>query len=398
MEIDKDSQKIKAALSRGVVEVLPSREGLAQLMRKRRLRLYLGIDPTSPQIHLGHALPLRKLREFQELGHETILLIGTFTAQVGDPSGRDKARKPLPLTQIKKNLATYKKQAAKILDLNKTRIDYNHKWLGRLKFGELVELASHFTVSRLLERDMFQRRLKKGDEVWASELLYPLMQGYDSVALNVDLEVGSTDQTFNMLVGRKLQKLYNKKEKFVLTTPMLVGLDGRKMSKSYGNAVNLTDSPKEMFGKIMSLKDELIGPYFELCTGLLSREVEAIRRDLEQRKVNPREVKARLAREIVKAYHGPQKAQKAEQEFDKIFREKRPPSKIRKVALKEKALDPLSLLIKTKLVSSKTQGKRLVLQGGVRLGGKILTDWRREVELKKGQVLQVGKRRFVRIS
>lgn len=390
-------QKIEEVLTRGVEKILPSKRGLANLMKKRKIRLYLGIDPTSPELHLGHAIPLRKLREFQQLGHEVILLFGTFTAQIGDPSERDEKRKPLTLAQIKKNMATYKKQASKILNLSKVKIKYNVDWLAKLTFSDLIKLASHFTVSRLLERDMFQRRLQKDGEVWVSEFLYPLMQGYDSVVLDVDLEIGSTDQLFNMLVGRKLQRIYNKKEKFVLTTPMLIGLDGRKMSKTYGNTVNITDPPNEMYGKIMSLKDELILQYFRLCTGIPEKEIKEIEGNLKFGKINPKEAKARLAQEIVGLYYSKKAAQRARQEFERIFKEKKLPSEIPEVKIQTKTVDILDLLTRTKLAPSKSEAKRLILQGGVKINQVVQKDWKKTVEIKKGMIVQVGKRKFVKL-
>lgn len=398
MKIDINQKKIDEVLTKGVEEILPSKEGLANLMRKRKIRVYLGIDPTDPNLHLGHAIPLRKLKEFQELGHEVILLFGTFTAQIGDPSGRDRKRKPLTLSQIKGNMATYKKQASKILNLSKIKIKYNDKWLSKLTFKNLLEITSHFTISRLLERDMFQRRLKKGGEVWVNEFLYPLMQGYDSVAMDVDLEIGSTDQTFNMLVGRKLQRIYNKKEKFVLTTPMLLGLDARKMSKTYQNTVNIIDLPNEMYGKLMSLKDDLIIQYFKLCTGLPLAEIKKIEKDLRLRKINPRDAKAKLAREITSLYWGKKAALETEREFNKIFQEKKTPSKIPIFIISQKFYPLLDLLVHLNLVKSKSEAKRLVLQGGLRINGKTERDWRKKIQIKDGMVIQVGKRKFVKIA
>jgi len=392
-----DSKKIEDVLTKGVGQILPTKKGLAELMKKQRIKLYLGIDPTSPNIHIGHAIPLRKLRDFQELGHEVILLFGTFTAQIGDPSGRDKKRKPLTLKQIKKNIATYKKQALKILDASKTKIKQNHNWLEKLKFNDLVKMGSNFTVSRLLERDMFQNRLKRREEVWLSELLYPLMQGYDSVAMNVDLEIGGTDQVFNMLVGRKLQKIYNNKKKFVLTTPMLIGLDGREMSKTYGNFISLTDEPNNMFGKIMSLKDELMIHYFELCTSLDFSEIKKMEKKLKDKKINPRDAKVKLAKEVVGIYHGKKAAEKAEQEFDRVFKEKKLPSKIKEVNINKKEINILELLLKTKLVLSKSEAKRLVEQNAVKIDGVTRQNWKEVVKIKKGIVVKVGKRRFAKI-
>lgn len=395
--MSKIDTKIEQVLTKGVEKILPNKKGLVRLMKKRKIRLYLGIDPTSSELHLGHAIPLRKLRKFQELSHEVILLFGTFTAQIGDPSERDEKRKPLTLTQIKKNMATYKKQAAKILDLSKIKIQYNADWLAKLTFEDLIGLASHFTVPQLLERDMFQRRLKKSGEVWVNEFLYPLMQGYDSVAMDVDLEVGSNDQLFNMLVGRKLQRIYNKKEKFVLTTPMLVGLDGRKMSKTFGNTVNITDPANEMYGKLMSLKDDLILQYLRLCTEVPEKEIKEIEKDLKFGKINPREAKARLAQEIVRIYHSKKAAKEAKQEFKRIFKEKKLPSKIPGVKIQKKKIDILDLLARTKLAPSKSEAKRLILQGGVKINQVVQNDWKKTVEIKKGMIVQVGKRKFVKL-
>jgi len=390
-------QKIDEILTKGAEQVLPSKRELKKLMKKRKIRLYLGIDPTSPDLHLGHAVPLRKLKEFQELGHEVILLFGTFTAQIGDPSGRDEKRKPLSPEQIKNNMATYKKQASKILDFSKVKIKRNADWLAKLTFKDLDKLASYFTVSRLLERDMFQRRFKKGEEVWANEFLYPLMQGYDSVAMDVDLEIGSNDQLFNMLVGRRLQRIYNKKEKFVLTTPMLVGLDGRAMSKTYGNTVNIMDPPKEMFGKLMSLKDELIIQYFRLCTELSKLEIEEIAKDLRLRRINPRDAKAKLAREIVTLHRGTSKAKTAEVEFNRVFRDKKRPHSIPRFRIKKGKIPLIELLTETQLAKSKSEAKRLILQQGVKIDGVLQKDWQKVVEVQKGMIIQVGRRKFLQL-
>ena len=393
----KDSKKIEEVLTKGVEEILPNKEQLKNLMMKRKIRLYLGIDPTSPQLHLGHAIALRKLKDFQDLGHEVILLFGTFTARIGDPSGRDKKRKPLTPSQIEKNMKTYKDQSSKILDFSRVKIKGNADWLEKLNFNDLVKISSQFTISRLLERDMFQERIRAGGEVWLNELMYPLMQGYDSVAMDVDLEIGSSDQLFNALVGRKLQKIFRNKEKFILITPMLLGLDGRKMSKTYGNTVNLTDPPAEMYGKLMSLKDELILLYFQLCTNLPLKEIKEIERKLSKKEINPIEAKSRLAKEIVTIYHGGKKAEEAEKEFNRVFRERKLPLKIPVVQIKEKKLNILELLTKTKLISSKSEAKRLILQKAVKINGVLKENWQEIIEIKKEMVIKVGKRRFKKI-
>lgn len=393
---------INKVLTRGVEGILPSKKGLADLMRKKKIRLYLGIDPTSPDIHLGHTIPLRKLREFQDLGHEVILLIGTFTAQTGDPSGRTEKRRSLALSQIKKNMATYRKQVSKILDFKKAKVKYNGDWLAKLTFEDLVQLASHFTVPQLLERDMFQERIKEGKEIWISEFLYPLMQGYDSVAMNVDLEVGGTDQTFSMLIGRKLQKIYNKKEKFVLTTSMLPGFDGRKMSKTYGNTVNLTDSPHDMFGKLMSLKDELIMEYFELCTDVPMEEIESLIRGVKK---DPMGAKKQLAYEITKMYHGEKKATAAQEEFERVIQKKKLPRKIPEcdypVYLISK-YGSLPTVLEITKVAEPTMGTsaitRIIEQGGVEIDGRKITDPKEKVRWDKDRVVKVGKRGYRKIK
>lgn len=369
----------------GVTEALPSKEALISLMEKRRIRIYFGVDPTSPNLHLGHAVALRKLRQFQDLGHEVVLLFGTFTAQIGDPSGKDKMRQPLTAKEASANMATYKKQAGLILNNSKTVYKENGAWLGKLRLDEILKIASNLTVSRLLERDMFQERLKQGREIWLHEFLYPLLQGYDSVAMDVDAELGGTDQTFNMLVGRRLLGSMKKKEKFVVTTPLLLGLDGRKMSKSFGNTVNLLDAPEDMYGKLMSLNDNLVAQYFELCT------------DVSPTAAAPRDLKAQLAREIVRMYHGEKKAQEAEQEFDQVFRNKELPSEIREARIEENSMQLSDLLVRSQLASSKGEAKRLLEQRGVKIDGKVVEDSSVKVTIRKGMVLQVGKRHFVKI-
>lgn len=391
-------EKIEEALTKGVVQVLPKKQALAKLMRKRKIRVYLGIDPTGSNIHIGHAVVLHKLKQFQDLGHEVILLFGTFTAQIGDPSGQDKKREPLTLKQVKENIATYKKQASKILNISKIKIKQNNDWLGKLKFSDLAEMGSHFTTARLLERNMFQNRLKKGGEVWLNELLYPLMQGYDSVAMNVDLEIGGTDQVFNMLIGRKLQKIYNKKEKYVLTTPMLIGLDGREMSQTYDNMINLTDEPNDMFGKAMSLKDELIVHYFELCTDVAMNEIKKMEKNLKAKKVNPKDLKVKLAKEIIKIYYSQSAANNAEKEFERVFKRKKLPSKIKEIKIAKKEIDISELLVGLKLVSSKSEAKRLIEQNAVKIDGSLKNNWKEIIKIKKGMVVKVGKRRFAKIS
>ncbi len=391
--------KLKNLLERNVAQVLPSKEDLIALMQERKIKLYYGVDPTSPNLHLGHAVQLRKLAKFQQLGHEVILLFGTFTAQIGDPSGHSSKREVLTKEEVEKNLETYQEQASKILNMSDITIKRNEEWLSDMNLEEMLKLASHFTTSQLLKRDLFQERLNNEKEVWLHELFYPLMQGYDSVAMNVDLEMGATDQTFNMLIGRDLQRKYNDKEKFVLTTPMLTGLDGRGMSKSRGNTVNLTDSAQEMFGKIMSLNDELIPEYFKLCTDKKLSEIKKIKKQLKER--NPKELKVKLAKEIVTIYHDEEKAEEAEQEFNKVFKEGELPSDIPEFSISEFEKDQIklvNLLVKTDLASSKTEAKTLVKQGGIKIDGEKQDNWNQKIEIEKGKIIQRGKKKFIKLN
>lgn len=396
MKINTDPKKIENVLTRGVEEILPSKEGLKKLMRKKRIRLYLGIDPTSPKLHLGHTIGLRKLQEFADLGHEAILIIGTGTVLAGDPSLRETTRPLITQKEIERNIKSWKEQVVKVLDFSKIKIRYNGDWLLKLTLPEIIQIASHISAVKLFQREMFQRRIKRGDTVWAHETLYPLLQGYDSVVLDVDLEIGGTDQVFNMLIGRELQQKMRKREKFILTFPLILGTDGQPMSKTRGNCVWLEDSAEEMFGKLMSIPDQLIGEYF-LLTNLSSEEIEKNKKELLQKKINPRDLKAKLAREVVTIYYGEEVAKRTEQEFERVFKEKKLPREIPEIKIKERALNILDLLVKTKLVSSKSEAKRLILQKGVKIDGKIQDNWRKIYQIKKGEVIQIGKRKFVKI-
>jgi len=390
-------------LTRGVEKVIPLELAQEKLKSGKKLRVYLGIDPTGSELHLGHTLPLRKLQAFAEAGHHAILVIGSFTAMIGDPSGRDTLREPLTREQIEANFKTYKKQAAKVLDFKSVELRYNHEWLEKLRFEEILKLASHFTMQQMRERDMFRRRDEAGQPVGIHEFMYPLMVGYDSVVLDVDCELGGTDQEFNMLAGRTLQKAYGKREKFILTTPLLEGLDGRKMSKTYGNTVNLMDEPADMFGKIMSLKDELIIRYFLLCTNLPLKEVDEIDKALKSG-TNPRDPKIRLASEIVTLYHSANSAAGAREEFGRVFREGGVPTDMPEFKLKG-PLNIVDLILACKLAASKSEARRLVEQGGVRVDDRKVTDPDAVIHIKKhapseaegGMILKVGKRGFGRI-
>jgi len=396
--IKNNLKTIDEVLTNKVGQVLPNREGLKKLMQKKKIRLYLGVDPTGKKLHLGHLIPLRKLQEFADLGHEAILVIGTGTVLAGDPSQRDKVRPKITEEEIADNFKTWKKQVENIIDFSKVEVRQNGEWLLKLGLGDIINIASNVSAVRLFQRDMFQKRIDAGGTVWMHETLYPLLQGYDSVFLDVDLEIGGSDQVFNMLIGREMQQKMNRREKFVLTCSMVLGTDGKTMSKSSGNCIWVDDSPKDKFGKIMSIPDELIVPYFRLLTDtpdVKSKEYEGL---LKSGKINPRDLKKQLAFEIVKLYNSPEAAGKEKKEFEKIFEKKGLPSNIPMVKIGKEAINILDLLTKTKLASSKSEAKRLVLQKGVQIDGKVHDDWKGEVKIKKDLIIQVGKRKFVKVS
>lgn len=386
-------QKIKEVLVRGVENIYPSKEDLEKVLASgKKLRIYLGIDPTG-KLHIGHAGPLIKLRQLQDLGHEIIVLIGDFTATIGDPTGKYKTRKPLTKKEVLDNAKNYKKLVGKILDLKKTKFLNNGAWTNKLKPADLLSIASHFTVARLLERDMFQERIKAGDDITVQEFMYPILQAYDSVAMDVDMEIGGNDQTFNMLAGRNLMKKMKNKEKFVLTTKLLTDPTGKKMGKSEGNMINLDDDAKDMFGKIMSWPDELIDLGFELCTRASLEDVKG---------GSPRDRKALLAKEIVKMYNGDSAAENAEAEFNKVHRDRELPTDMPVFETDKKGYSVLDLLCDTKLAGSKNEAKRLVEGGGIVAivdgdEGKI-TDWKNPIELKNDMIIRRGSRNFVKIK
>jgi len=380
-----------------VEEVINKSHLEKRLKSGERLRVKFGIDPTSPDLHLGHLIPLKKLRQFQDLGHQVIFLIGDFTAMIGDPSARLDKRRPLTEREIKENMRDYINQAGKVLNLKKVEVRYNSEWYGRKKAAFLLDLSSRFTYARLIERDEFKKRIEKDIDVTMLELLYPLLQGYDSVELKSDLEVGGTDQKFNLLFARKVQKKYNLPQQDIMTLPLLIGTDGeRKMSKSYGNYIKIVERPAAMFGQLMSIPDTLIWPYFKLLTNLSLEEIELRKAQVHKNLLTPREAKSKLAREIVTLLHNAKSAQKAEKEFNRIFREKKLPTKIPEIKIKENALNILDLLVKTNLAPSKSAAKRLVLQKGVKINRVLKENWQEIIEIKKGTVIQVGKRKFVK--
>lgn len=381
--------------NRRTAKVLPNKEGLAKKMEEGKIRVYLGIDPTGGQLHIGHAIGIRKLVEFAEAGHEAILLFGTGTVLVGDPSERDTGRKTVTEEEIAANIQTWKDQVAPIVDFAKVQIKENGEWLTKLSIKELVNIASNISAVQLFKRESFTRRIERGDTVWYHETMYPLFQGYDSVVMDVDLEIGGTDQEFNMLIGRELQKKMNNREKFVLTTPMILGTDGQQMSKTSGNCVWLQDPPAEMFGKLMSVPDEQIIPYLENCTDVPLDEVKELESQLSGG-TNPKELKLRMAWEITKIWHNEDQANQARDGFEARFSGGELPSEIdtKQVEIGERNL--ADLLVETGLVSSKSEARRLIEQGGVRLNQQKVDS--NSISVNPGDVLQAGKHRFVKLG
>lgn len=392
-----DNQKIQELLTRGTAEVIESESLKKRLFSGIQLRIKFGIDPTGTQLHIGHSVPLLKLRQFQELGHQIILLIGDYTAMVGDPTGRDVTRPILTAEQTRLNMKDYVEQAAKILDIEKTEIRHNSEWYGADNFtGLLMELTSKITVARVLERDDFQKRLKEGSDIQMQEILYPLLQGYDSVALKADVELGGTDQKFNLLIGRKLQKRYDQREQDILTVPLLEGTDGeKKMSKSYGNYIALNDGPEDMFGKIMSIPDNLIIRYFELTTTLSLDKIKQFESDLKKGS-NPRDIKMLLGGELVRMYHDEQSAQKAKEYFVTTFSKKEQPDEMPEV--EPSVYDIATLLVEAKVCKSKGEARQVIDQGGVKINEVKVEakDYTRAI--KPNDVIQKGARWFVKVK
>ncbi len=393
----------------GSVDVLPEQELLRQLVRSRAeerpLRVKLGVDPTAPDIHFGHTVVLRKLAQFQRFGHTAVLIIGDYTAKVGDPSGRSKMRPRLSDEQISANAATYVEQAAKVLDMDKVELTRNGDWLGPLRMDEVLRLTATVTVARMLERDDFSRRYQANEPVSMLEFMYPLLQGYDSVAVRADVELGGTDQKFNLLMGRAIMESYGLTPQSILTVPLLVGLDGeQKMSKSSGNYVGVHDAPEDMFGKIMSIPDSLMVMYWSLLTGASRREVESIERRLESGEYHPAEAKRDLADRLVTLYHSRESAEDARAHFDRVFREKERPAEIAEALVPDEVVQNglvwlPRLLTALGLASSNGEARRLIEQGGVKLNDETVQDPSVELEPSalRGAVVQVGKRKFVRI-
>jgi tyrosyl-tRNA synthetase len=387
-------------IGRGVVDLIERKEleeRVAESIRTGRpLRVKFGMDPTSPDLHVGHAVPLRKLRAMQKLGHHIVLIVGDATAMVGDPSGRNKLRPPLSRADVERNLRTYVEQAGKVLDLSKTEIRRNSEWFDQMRFEDVLKLCGRMTVARMIERDTFQKRIADNEPIGIHEFLYPLMQGWDSVMVRSDLELGGTDQLFNLLRGRDLQREEGQRGQICFTTPLIDGLDGRKMSKSYGNAVSFNDEPEDMHGKVMSIEDGVMKQWYALLTDLPDAEAEAVLAG------HPREAKARLAQEITCSYHGLEAALKARDAFDRRFRDKEVPEEVPELAWPSSApaegVALMSLLKELGLCASTSEAKRLVEGGGVRLDGEVQSDPRRTLARPaESMLVQVGKRKFARV-
>ena len=399
-----DIKQELSILTRSAVDVISIEELEKKLIesqkKNRPLRVKAGFDPTAPDIHLGHTVLIEKLRQFQEFGHEVYFLVGDFTGMIGDPSGRSETRRPLSKEEVLANAETYKKQIFKILDPRKTKIVFNSSWMEKMTATELIKLCSHYTVARMLERDDFQKRFSTGKSISIHEFIYPLIQGYDSVVLNADVEIGGTDQIFNLLVGRELQRDFHQEPQVVITMPLLEGLDGvQKMSKSLNNYIGITESPKEMFGKIMSISDELMFRYYELLSTLDPKEIKKIKEGVKEGRLHPKDIKKKLAIEIISRFHSPSEAIQAAEEFERVFKYKEEPEEIEEIDiyLSQKKIWLPKLLQLVGLTQSSSEGKRIIQQGGVRVNRQRVSSLEMELSTGNTYLLQVGKRRFKRV-
>ncbi|MBC5624608.1 tyrosine--tRNA ligase [Clostridium sp. NSJ-49] len=384
-------------ISKGVDEIIGLEELKEKLKSKKELVVKLGLDPSAPDIHLGHTVVLRKLKQIQDLGHKVVIIIGDFTGKIGDPTGKSKARKPLTTEQVLENAKTYETQIFKILDRGKTEVKFNSEWLSKMTFEEVIKLAAKSTVARMLERDDFKKRYESNMSISLHEFFYPLMQGFDSVEIKADIEMGGTDQRFNVLMGRMLQKEFGQEPQSIIIMPLLEGLDGEnKMSKSLGNYIGIDESATIMFEKAMSIPDGLIIKYFELVTDIHPDIIERIRKDLEEDNVNPRDVKISLAKEIVELYHGKEEAKLAEDRFRKVFQKGEIPDDIKTVEVNSGDFNLADIVLGNKLVPSKKEFRRLVEQGGVKVNGERISNID-EVSLASKFIIQIGKKKFIKV-
>jgi tyrosyl-tRNA synthetase len=389
-----------ALIKRGAVEIIQEKELKAKLEKsikaKKPLVIKAGFDPTAPDIHLGHTVLLRKLRHFQDLGHDVVFLIGDYTAMIGDPSGVSKTRPRLTKKEVLKNAETYKKQIAKVLDINKLAVRFNSEWLAKMRGPDIAELVSKYSVTRMLERDDFSKRYKEQKPISMLEFFYPLLQGYDSVALKADVELGGTDQKFNMLVGRTIQERYGQKPQVVITMPLLEGLDGvDKMSKSLGNYVGINEQPKDIYGKLMSISDELMYKYYELLT---DEDVDIIRKDIASGKLHPKKAKSNLAKNIVTQYYGKKQAEKEEKDFERVFKQKGSPEDMPEIVISQDEINIIDLLMEVKLCESRGEAKRLVQQGGITVNKERIKDAKQRIKItKETKELRAGRLRFAKV-
>ena len=390
-------------IKRGVVEIIPEDELVKKIEKSLRtskpLNIKLGCDPSRPDLHIGHSVVIRKLAQFQELGHQAILIIGDFTGMIGDPSGRNATRPALTLEATRINGNSYFEQASKILHREKTKIVYNSEWLDKMSFEDVIKLASKYTVARMIERDDFTKRFKAGEPISVHEFLYPLAQAMDSVAIESDVELGGTDQKFNLLVGRDIQREYGIEPQVILTMPLLVGIDGvEKMSKSYDNYIGISDEPSQIFGRTLSIPDNLIYQYFELATNVSNQKLAEIKSVLTDGGTNPRDIKRELARTLVTMYHNKEAAETAQQEFDNIFINKGLPDEIKEFNVgNNKEINILDLIVLVNFAPSKGEARRLVIQGGVSIDGDKISDVQSSISVKAGMILKVGKRKFIKL-
>lgn len=399
----KEQIRIIAKGADSVIEVEELEEKLIKAYRDgTQLTVKLGLDPTAPDIHLGHAVVLRKIRQIQDLGHKAVIIIGDFTGRIGDPTGRSKTRKELTEEQVLNNAKTYENQIFKILDRNKTQVRFNSQWLSKLNFRDVIELSSKYTVARMLEREDFKNRFNQHQSIGIHEFFYPLMQAYDSVAIKSDIELGGTDQRFNILMGRTLQKDYGLESQIAMFMPILEGIDGvEKMSKSLGNYIGIYESAEDMFTKVMQIPDNMILKYFNLCTDIHPDEIEKIEEELNNPNVNPRDVKMKLAREIVTLYHGKQGVEKGEEYFTTVYQQRNIPSNIPEIKIERNIInngiiDVVAFIGDSGILSSKSEARRLIQQGGVKINGKRITDFKVN-NISNGDILQIGKDKFLKL-
>lgn len=406
--IEPDLEKQLQQIQRGTAEIIPENALVEKLKKSiknnKPLTVKLGLDPTAPDIHLGHTVVLQKLRQFQDLGHQIIIILGDYTGRIGDPTGKSETRKQLMTAELMENAATYQQQIYKVLDAEKTKIVFNSEWLAPLTFEQAINLASKYTVARMLERDDFQKRFKTNLSIGIHEFFYPLMQGYDSVALKADIELGGTDQKFNLLMGRHLQKEYHQEQQIAVMMPILEGLDGtNKMSKSLGNYIGIDEPPHEMYGKIMSMPDQLMLRYFELVTSESVEEIARIATGLQDGSRHPRDIKMRLAREIVSIYHSVQAAKQAEEHFKQVFQQHKNPDempvfKITGAVIEDGKVVLPKLLATAKLVSGTSEARRMVKQGAVRINGVVVEDVNLRFVPEPETIIKVGKRKFIKLQ